>query len=175
MNIKSLNKKAQEQKSKILASSPKRAQEEMVGFVLIIVLVAVILLVFLGFALKNHGKNSVKSYEVESFIQSSLYYTSDCRDNLEFFSVQKLISECNNNERCLDGRSTCGVLKPILKGIAEESWKIGAERPIKGYEFEINSTKKEILNIKEGNITVNSKGSEQFLPNDIKVSFIAYF
>ena len=153
----------------------QKAQEEMVGFALIIILVAVILLIFLGFSLRNQGKDSVKSYEVESFIQSTLHYTSDCRDNLEFFSVQELISKCNNDERCLDGRSTCDVLKPILNGITKESWKIGAERPVKGYEFKVNSTKKEILDIQEGNITANSKGSVQFLPNDIEIFFTAYF
>jgi len=152
----------------------KKAQEEMVGFAMIIILVAVILLIFLGFSLRNQKNETIKSYEVESFIQSSLHYTTDCRDNLEFFSVQELISKCNDDARCLDGRQTCDVLKPILRGIANESWKIGAERPIKGYKFKINSTIKEILDIEEGNITANSKGSTQFLPNNIKISFTAY-
>ena len=117
----------------------KKAQEEMVGFALIIIIVAVILLIFLGFALRGQEKETVESYEVESFIQSFLHYTSDCRDNLEFLSVQKLISGCSNNVRCLDGRSTCEVLEPILKGIVEESWSTGADKPIKGYELRINS------------------------------------
>ena len=168
-------KKAQEQKSKILVASPKRAQEEMVGFALIIILVAVILLVFLGFSLRNQDRDAVESYEVESFIQSFLHYTSDCRDNLEFLSVQKLISGCSNDVRCLDERSTCEVLEPILEGIVEESWKIGADRPVKGYELKINSFENEILKINKGNITSNSKGSVQFLPNDIEILFTAYF
>ena len=168
-------KKAQEQKSKILVTPFKKAQEEMVGFALIIIVVAVILLIFLGFALRGQEKEAVESYEVESFIQSFLHYTSDCRDNLEFLSVQKLISGCSNNLRCLDGRSTCDVLEPILKGIVEESWSIGAERPIKGYELKINSFGEEILKLKEGNITSNSKGSVQFLPNKIEIFFTAHY
>jgi hypothetical protein len=153
----------------------KRAQEEMVGFALIIILVAVILLVFLGFSLRDQEKEAVESYEVESFIQSFLHYTSDCRDNLEFLPVQKLISSCSNNQRCLDGRLACDVLEQTLKGIVEESWKTGAERPVKSYELKINSFEEEILELKEGNITANSKGSVQFLPNSIEIFFTAYF
>ena len=80
-------KKAQEQKSKILVALPKRAQEEMVGFALIVIIVSVILVIFLGFSLRDQGKENVESYEVESFIQSFLQYTSECRDNFNFLSV----------------------------------------------------------------------------------------
>ena len=147
----------------------------MVGFAMIIILVIVIIIVFLGFSLRDYEKETIESYEVESFIQSFLHYTSDCRDNLEFLSVQKLISGCSNNVKCLDGRLTCEVLEPILKGIVEESWSIGAERPIKGYELKINSFGEEILKLKEGNITSNSKGSVQFLPNKIEIFFTAHY
>ena len=66
-------------------------------------------------------------------------------------------------------------LEQILKGIVEESWKTGAERPVKSYELKINSFEEEILELKEGNITANSKGSVQFLPNSIEIFFTAYF
>ena len=76
----------------------KKAQEEMVGFALIIILVAVILLIFLGFSLRDQEKETIESYEVESFIQSFLQYTSDCRDNLEFsyftFIINFSIKRC---------------------------------------------------------------------------------
>lgn len=55
MEIKILNKK-------------KKAQEEIVGFALIIIIVAVILLFFLNFYLRSGEKESVESYEVNSFI-----------------------------------------------------------------------------------------------------------
>lgn len=153
----------------------KKAQEEMVGFALIIILVAVILLIFLGFSLRDQEKETIESYEVESFIQSFLQYTSDCRDNLEFLSVQKLISKCSRNEMCLNGNSTCDVLNPLLKELVEESWIVGTETAIKGYELKINSFEEEILKFEEGNITANSKGSVQFLPNNIEIFFTAYF
>jgi len=50
-----IKKRGQEQKGKILVAKPKRAQEEMVGFALIVVIVAVIMLIFLGFSIKGGG------------------------------------------------------------------------------------------------------------------------
>ena len=152
----------------------KKAQEEMIGFALIIIIVSVILLIFLGFSLRE-GREEVESYEVESFIQSFLQYTSECEDNLEFLSVQELISDCSNNKRCLDGKEACDILNETLKGITQESWKTGLERPVKGYELKINALNKKIIEFKEGNITGNSKGALQYLPNDIEITFTAYY
>ena len=152
----------------------KRAQEEMVGFAMIIIVVAVILLIFLAFTIKDSNKEAVESYEVESFIQSSLQYTTDCRDNLESLSVQKLIDSCNANRKCLDERNTCDVLNQTLNGIVKESWKIGENRPIKGYEFKILENEEEMLKFVGGNITVNSKSSIQYL-KDTEVLFTAHY
>jgi len=138
----------------------RKAQEEMIGFALIIIVVAVIILVFIGFSLKSPQKEAVESYEINSFIQSFLQQTSDCRDNLEYLSIQKLIFDCNDGEICLDGRNTCEVLDSTLRGITEESWKI-EESPIKGYNLEIISNGVETLVIEKGNITSNFKGSSQ--------------
>ncbi|MBI2057207.1 hypothetical protein HYT91_03060 [Candidatus Pacearchaeota archaeon] len=57
----------------------KIGQEEMVGFALIIILVSVILLVFLAFSLNKPKTEATESYEVNSFLQSSLQYTSSCQ------------------------------------------------------------------------------------------------
>jgi len=156
----------------------KKAQEEMVGFGLIIIIVAVILLIFLGFALRSQQKESVEDYEVNSFIQGFLQYTSDCRNNLEYLSIQKLIFDCNNNEICLDGRSFCDVLNSTLTGIVEESWDIKGDRPIKGYELKISSNEAETLLIKKGNSTGNYKGSMQDFSrsgNSVEIFFTAYY
>lgn len=156
----------------------KKAQEEMVGFALIIIVVAVILLIFLGFALRKQQKEIVESYEVESFIQAFLQYTTDCRDNLEYLSIQKLIFDCYGGEMCLDGRSACDALNSTLKEILEESWKVEGDRPVKGYELKIASDEEEILLITKGNLTGNSKGAMQEFSrsgNLIEIFFTAYY
>jgi len=139
----------------------KEGQEEMVGFILIMIIVAVILVVLLSFSLNKSGKETVESYEVNSFIQSILQYTTDCSNDLEYLSVQKLIFNCYDSGKCLDERNSCSVLNSTLKDIVSKSWKVGADRPIKGYEITILTGGAELVAIKEGNITKNYEGSMQ--------------
>ena len=44
----------------------KKAQSEMVGFALIIIIVAVVLLVFLSASVRNSNDDNTQSFEVES-------------------------------------------------------------------------------------------------------------
>ncbi len=158
--------------------SSKRSQEEMIGFALIIIIVAVILLVFLGISLRQPQKETVESYEVDSFIQAFLQYTSDCKDNIEYLPIQKLVFRCIDNEECADGRDACDVLNSTLTEIGKESWKIEEGRPLKGFDLEIISEKKTIISIKEGNITKNSRGSSQDFfkaGNSVEITFKAYY
>jgi len=156
----------------------KRSQEEMVGFALIIIIVAVIMLIFLGFSLRSPQNKAVENYEVDSFIQSSLQYTTDCRDNLEYLSIQKLIFSCASTEECVNGGSSCEILETTLRDMLSESWKVDGERPVKGYKLEIISNNGNPLVISEGNTTKNYKGSSQDFfkgGNSVEVLFKAYY
>lgn len=155
----------------------KKAQEEMVGFALIIVIVAVILLIFLGFSL-NSKKEAVENYEVESFIQSFLQYTSDCEDYLDYLSLQDLIFACERNKKCLDGRDSCEVLNETLTGIAEAGFPIEGDRPVKGYFLNITIEGGEMFSLTKGNITKNSKGAIQDFSKSgqfFEISFKTYY
>lgn len=139
-----------------------KAQEEMVGFALIIIIVAIVILVFLGFSLRSGQKETVESYEVESFIQSFLQYTSECRNEIENIQIRDMVFSCDKNENCAGGRNSCEVLKEELSGIINQSWQVGEERPVKGYELAIfNDKNRTILNLQGGNATENSKGGIQ--------------
>lgn len=168
------NKLAQDKKSKIFSLYSKRAQEEMVGFALIIIIVAVILLIFVGFAITRPEGERVESYEVESFVQSMLQYTSDCSDNLGKLSIQDLIFDCRSNLKCLDNRNTCEVLDETLNEIMAESWKIG-NTPVMGYDLNISVENNNVLDIFEGNKTNNFKGSTQLLPREVRVVLNVYY
>lgn len=153
----------------------KKGQEEMIGFALIIIVISVILLIFLRFSITNTEREAVESYEVDSFIQSSLQYTTECRDNFEFLSVQDLIYECRDKTTCLEGGNSCTILNDDLKMIAQKSWETGADKPVKGYNLMVNSLNKSIVSLSEGNVTANSKGSSQYLPSGIEIRFVAYY
>ncbi|MDP3992588.1 MAG: hypothetical protein Q8P79_03735 [Nanoarchaeota archaeon] len=140
----------------------KRAQEEIVGFAMIVIIVSIILIFFLVFSLSDEPETA--SYEAESFLQSSLHYTSGCADNGEFLSVQELMVSCYNEERCDNEADACSVLNETLAGILKESWSVGSNFPVKGYKIEISSGEEKILSIREGNITGSYKGAQQPLP-----------
>ena len=158
----------------------KKAQEEMLGFGLIIIMVLVILMVFLGFSLRNPEKQGVESYEVESFIQAMLQYHTDCSENYvyNYFTIQDLIFSCDREEKCLDERDSCQVLESTLKNIARENWQIQGDRPVKGYEINITSNREEIISFIQGNATSNYKSSSQTFRKSgsrIEIFFTAYY
>lgn len=152
-----------------------KGQEEMIGFALIIIIVAVILLVFLGISLRQPQEENVKSYEVENFLQATLQYTGECRDDsdLEFLSIRRLITACGRGETCLDGKETCMILETDLREIMENSWKL--DGPIKAYELKVVSGGAELFPvIKQGNLTGNCRGALQdfndgFNSNEIRL------
>lgn len=156
----------------------KKGQEEMVGFALIVILVAVIGLVFLAFSLNKH-QSAVESYQAESFVQSVIQYTTQCKDYYGFVSVGDLVSMCQSGSPCVnDGSDSCQVLNSTLKGILDTAWPVGKGSPYKGYSLEIssNNAKTPIL-VKAGNVTSNSEGAIQPFPvrnGVINVTFVVY-
>lgn len=187
------DKRAQETKFRILKAVPKnvpqrlisstmkkKAQEEIVGFTMIIVLVAVILVIFLSFSMKNPQKENVESYEVENYLQALLQKTSDCRDlnNLKYYPVKDLIFKCNAGENCLDDRKTCEVLVKEIGIVSNQSWYLGKGSPIKGYALNITVSGEQLKAIKYGNQTKSYKGAEQSFIKESKefiIDFKAYY
>ena len=148
-------------KNKNLFKKMKKGQEEMVGFVLIVVVVSVILLFFLGISLQNK-KTGIESQEVEDFVRSFLPYTTDCKIKTKNVSIRKLIFECAEDDKvCSNGENSCDVLENTLRGIVDVSWNVGEGIPNKGYILKILSNGLEILSFEEGNLTGLYKGSLQ--------------
>lgn len=162
----------------ILKVKDKRAQEEIVGFAVIVIIVSIILVFFLVFSLSD--KTETESYEAESFLQTSLYYTSRCSDNKGYLDVQDLIFSCYTAEKCDNEQEACTVLNETLKGILGESWQTGENFPVKGYKMEIFPEGEEeiILSVEKGNVTGSYKGAQQLLSKGkfpIRVLFNLYY
>jgi hypothetical protein len=155
----------------------KKGQEELVGFGIIIIIVSIILLVFLSLSLSSPNTMEIQSYEVEGFIQAFLQQTSDCKDSLDFLSVQELIFSCDNDDICFNNQSACDAMNFTLTKICENSWNVGVNTPIKGYELRITSKDMD-FSINKGNITQNYKGAMQDFAKrgqDYEVSFKTYY
>ncbi len=146
----------------------RRGQEEIVGFVLIVVLVAIIFLVFLGISIRQPSDLQKESRDVYQFLESMVEYTSACAISHEpvFSSIGKLIRECYESPgtTCTNNEKACDVLESDLRNILSVSWKIGPDRPIKGYIFDSvyvsDADQEKIMDIAEGNCSASFSGSE---------------
>jgi hypothetical protein len=137
-----------------------KAQQEIVGFTLIVVIIVIILLILLSILRKDSNEFN-KDEIISKLLSSSMYYTTDCAKVFvpQYRSLQELIKACYNNasEKCSDNRNPCIVLNDTLKNIIGKSLKIDPEAPNKAYSINIkyNSTGsttpiKNILDLKEG-------------------------
>lgn len=157
----------------------------MVGFALILILVAVIFIVFISVYIKRPVER-VTDYEVNSFVQAVLQYTTQCQEeSLDNLSVQKLISQCQDRNPCYyKEMDPCIMLNSTIKEIAKESWNVKPGSPIKGYSFIINTSEgnnlpqKMFLNITGGVVTNNYRTGFQPFGNpngeNIIILFNAY-
>ena len=139
----------------------KKGQEEMVGFALIAIIVSVGILILLSFLIRSPSKGTTESYQINSFIQAALQYTTDCENEIQFMNLQDLIISCNNAGSCVDGRDSCTVLNSTLNGIVENSWNAGNESAIKGYVVGITVDGQGKIEIKKGNQTGEYEGGFQ--------------
>ena len=141
----------------------KKAQHEIVGFVLIVLIVSVIGVVFLSITLGTPKNNRQTSIEVSNLLESSMYHTTDCAVNYipNYRDIQDLIRECykdqtGNFRDCLGGGDVCKSLEDNFKGIVDKGLIIGEDSPNKAYKVDIyfssddETPNEEILSFEEG-------------------------
>lgn len=170
-------------KTKLVKMRIKKAQEEIVGFVLIIVLIAVIALVFLGFQLRQKPVAS-ESKQVGNLLDSMLKYTTECAVSPpQYDTLRDLIKSCYEQDRCSNGMSACQYLQDTTdKMLASALPDIEAERPIKAYQLNASysttqfvfgeKSRADVLVVSKGKCTGSSMAYKEFLPlesGDIEV------
>ena len=151
---------------KIEKKMNKKAQHEIVGFILIVVIVVVIGLFLLVFYLRQEPVE-YKSLNVQNFLKSSMLYTTECIVSIEPLDMQELMKNCRSNRKCLNNKMACDVLNKTLSELVHESWLVSSDKPVKAYflkvYYEEDEEKEEILDLREGNCTGNKAGAEHFL------------
>lgn len=154
-----------------MITNRKKGQEEIVGFVLIMVIVAVILVVFLGISIRNHGENEKESTDIYQFLESSGEITTGCQiREIEYADLGELFEKCYNSEECINELDSCSVLEEEMREILEKSWNIGENASIKGYRFESaykpdsEDAGEEILKIENGACGQRIRGASYLLP-----------
>ncbi len=153
----------------------KRAQEEMVGFVLIFIIISIVALFAIGFLInKGSGEKEDKDYSTMSLLNAILQYSTDCANLYEpnYYSVRGLISACEEEKKCLDGRKSCEVLKNVISDILNKTIIIGNESRYKGYEFKMFSENSKKIEIISGKKTKNYAGALEILSGNEKITII---
>ena len=132
-------------KTKMIKS--KKAQEEIVGFVLIIVIVAIIGVIFLSiFLRKNAGEVGDNSQRINSLINSLSQITSKCEiPEAHFQDISDLIRECSKGSICSAcegntcGKSSCEVLRKTLEESMKASYVVNDVSYVKYYNLTLYS------------------------------------
>lgn len=92
-----------------------KAQHEMTGFIIIVVMVMVIGVIFLGMSLRKHQPIVTIDAEISNFLIASDAITSDCAQTHEpnYRTLEELAIDCYTVKTCLDSRNACDVLTTI--------------------------------------------------------------
>ena len=138
-----------------------KAQQEIVGFILIILIVVIIGIIFLGIYLRKDKPIVKDDAEISNFLIASGRYTSECYKDNEpnYRSLEDLAVDCyqgNTKITCPVGNS-CSVLNSTYSFFIQKLWPSGNDRPIKQttltlfYEQNSSATKSKFLVINKGN------------------------
>ena len=156
-------------------NNKRKGQEEIVGFVLIVVIITIIFVIFLGIKLRNPEPTQRESEIIYQFLESAMKQTTECvlNTNGRRVSLDELIKECQStNTLCENGENSCDAAKETMTNMLNNTWKVGENYPTKGYEatviYSYNSTSQtqneEVFAILVGNCSNSFSGNSYFIP-----------
>ncbi|MAH47979.1 hypothetical protein CMI37_19310 [Candidatus Pacearchaeota archaeon] len=145
-------------------SEKNKGQQEMVGFVLIVVLVVIALLVFIVISVRK-APDEKQSVEVENMLNAVLDYTTDCAIVFEpqFDSVEDLVKSCYGGDGCDNlNEMACDYLNETLIDIMGDLMR--SESVINAYQFDIlfrddADVEEDVLKVVGGNCTGGVTGA----------------
>ncbi len=112
----------------------KRSQQEIMGFVLIVMIIIIVGVVFLGISLRKKPVIDTENIEISDFLTTSIKYTTDCvlTEPLPA-DLKEIVGGCYSSRSCLDERTACDVLNQTLMGILNSPslLKAGSDRATK--------------------------------------------
>lgn len=176
----------QEKNCKMISMKNRRGQEEMVGFVLIVMVVAIIFLVIIGINARKPASSSIPktSNEISNFLASMMKITSSCAVGYmpNYLSLGSLLQKCHEDMEsgtktlCESGESVCKNANQTLTDAISESWAVGPKNSFKGWIFNSEiigrDTKNKGISLSKGVCGFEKIGAEYPL-SGIRYSFSA--
>lgn len=155
----------------------KKAQEEMIGFALILIIIAVIFLIVISFSF-NKNSTPAEDPKAQAFLTAMLQTTTPCQDfRLKKLEVLDLIFACQRNQECFSGINSCQILNETLNNILRNTWNTSKQIPEKGIMLNISS-QEQIFGYLSGNLTKNYIGSTNQLAKSstqIEISITMFY
>ena len=146
-------------------SNQKRGQEEMVGFVLIVVLVVIGLMVFLIWSVKDSGEIA-ESMQVENMLDVLMRSTTSCAPVYEpnYDDFEDLFEDCYKDKQCKNlNRSACDYLNESLKKVLSDVF--ASEATISAYSLTFSVKDDEgtrgLMVFSEGNCSGSLSGAQR--------------
>lgn len=143
----------------------KSGQQEIAGFVLIVVLVVVGLMIFLIISVRNSPKPE-NSLTVENMLASIMKQTTKCAIVFEpqFDNFEDLFKSCYKEEDCTNlGRSACDYLNESLRNVMGAL--IDSEATAGAYQLDFfvkdSEGQQGLLRIAEGNCTGSTLAAQR--------------
>ena len=135
--------------------SNKKGQEEIAGFVAIVLIVTIIMVIFIGVTL-NKKSYDRKNIGLMYYLQSMSQVTSNCSSyGANYRDVADLIRDCHNNRKCSSGANSCEELNNTLRSMMNATLTYGANYSRSGYIFsaiyKFGVKEDKIISIKLGN------------------------
>ena len=146
----------------------KKAQQEMVGFVLIVVLVVIGMMVFLILSIRDKP-SEVNNVEVDNLLNSVMKYTTECATSFEpdYDNFEDLFKSCYKNDQCDNlKKGACDYLEESLGNVMQDLLKSEADVEYYSFEFFVREDEgnEGILKIDGGNCSSkNILGSQKSL------------
>ena len=142
-----------------------RGQQEILGFVLIVVMVVVGMMVFLVISLRNSPETK-GSLEVGNLLDAVMRDTTECAIIYEpdYDSFEDLFKSCYQGDSCSNlNRPACDYLNESLKAVIDDLMK--SEADVSFYQIDFfakdSGENSEILKISKGNCTGNMHSAQR--------------
>ncbi len=145
----------------------KKAQQEMVGFVLIVIVVVIALLVFMIFKISQPAK-VYESISVDNILQGVMHTSSQCKVSQKsgYQKIEDLFEDCYDNKRCMNTDSmVCDELNVTLKQIFDEI--LFTDNQVSAYElntkYNYEEDSQDQFTIINGNCSSKVYGSNPYI------------
>lgn len=144
-----------------------KAQQEMVGFILIVVLVVVAAMVFLLISLRKPAVEN-QDIQTQNMLSSIIFYTTDCAIVAEpdFEDIGHLIKSCKQGRRCSNlNEMACNYLNETLKNVLDNLTNTDSQ--ISAYQLDVfQNNSGNLIKIIKGNCTGDVAPATELIASD---------